>query len=129
MLTAKSGRNVEPPIKPEKVTKADRDFETRERIGAEPEVRHEQQTKSQQTVKTERSRESEQNSQAGPYSCELINSSTGRACNSTFSRIHDLARHNNTVHSDQELIVCPICTKRKTFSRHDALLRHMNVAH
>ncbi|PWY66425.1 hypothetical protein BO70DRAFT_301581 [Aspergillus heteromorphus CBS 117.55] len=70
------------------------------------------------------------NSQAGPHKCERINPSTGKPCNSIFSRPYDLTRHEDTIHNAQKLKVrCHLCTEEKTFSRNDALTRHMRVVH
>jgi len=70
------------------------------------------------------------NSQAGPHTCERINPSTGKPCNSVFSRPYDLTRHEDTIHNARKLKVrCHLCTEEKTFSRNDALTRHMRVVH
>jgi uncharacterized Zn-finger protein len=70
------------------------------------------------------------NSQAGPHKCERINPSTGKPCNTIFSRPYDLTRHEDTIHNARKQKVhCPICTEEKTFSRNDALTRHMRVVH
>lgn len=70
------------------------------------------------------------NSQAGPHKCERINPSTGKPCNSIFSRPYDLTRHEDTIHNSRKLKVrCHLCTEEKTFSRNDALTRHMRVVH
>ncbi|KAJ5204671.1 uncharacterized protein N7498_005550 [Penicillium cinerascens] len=70
------------------------------------------------------------NSQAGPHKCERINPSTGKPCNSIFSRPYDLTRHEDTIHNARKLKVrCHLCTEEKTFSRNDALTRHMRVVH
>jgi len=70
------------------------------------------------------------NSQAGPHKCERINPSTGKPCNSVFSRPYDLTRHEDTIHNARKLKVrCHLCTEEKTFSRNDALTRHMRVVH
>ncbi|KAJ5091465.1 hypothetical protein NUU61_006335 [Penicillium alfredii] len=70
------------------------------------------------------------NSQAGPHKCERINPSTGKACNSVFSRPYDLTRHEDTIHNARKQKVrCHLCTEEKTFSRNDALTRHMRVVH
>lgn len=70
------------------------------------------------------------NSQAGPHRCERINPSTGKPCNSIFSRPYDLTRHEDTIHNARKLKVrCQLCTEEKTFSRNDALTRHMRVVH
>ncbi|KKK17115.1 hypothetical protein AOCH_007781 [Aspergillus ochraceoroseus] len=73
---------------------------------------------------------SSRNSQAGPHKCERINPSTGKPCNSIFSRPYDLTRHEDTIHNARKQKVrCHLCTEEKTFSRNDALTRHMRVVH
>jgi 26S proteasome regulatory subunit N4 len=70
------------------------------------------------------------NSQAGPHKCERINPSTGKPCNSVFSRPYDLTRHEDTIHNvRKQKVRCQFCTEEKTFSRNDALTRHMRVVH
>lgn len=70
------------------------------------------------------------NTQAGPHKCERINPSTGKPCNSVFSRPYDLTRHEDTIHNARKQKVrCHLCTEEKTFSRNDALTRHMRVVH
>lgn len=71
------------------------------------------------------------NSQAGPHKCERLNPSTGKVCNSIFSRPYDLTRHEHTVHDRTKVrVLCHVCPgQEKTFSRDDALTRHMKVVH
>jgi len=70
------------------------------------------------------------NSQAGPHKCTRINPSTGKPCNTIFSRPYDLTRHEDTIHNRQKVKVrCQYCREEKTFSRNDALTRHMRVVH
>ncbi|KAL4869742.1 hypothetical protein BDV12DRAFT_184894 [Aspergillus spectabilis] len=70
------------------------------------------------------------NSQAGPHKCDRINPSTGKPCGSIFSRPYDLTRHEDTIHNARKQKVrCHLCTEEKTFSRNDALTRHMRVVH
>ena len=70
------------------------------------------------------------NSQAGPHQCRQINPTTGKPCNSVFSRPYDLTRHEDTIHNARKQKVrCNLCTEEKTFSRNDALTRHMRVVH
>ncbi|KAI9703073.1 MAG: hypothetical protein M1820_005945 [Bogoriella megaspora] len=70
------------------------------------------------------------NSQAGPHKCERINPSTGKPCNTVFSRPYDLTRHEDTIHNARKQKVrCALCVEEKTFSRNDALTRHMRVVH
>ncbi|KAL2069749.1 hypothetical protein VTL71DRAFT_14428, partial [Oculimacula yallundae] len=72
----------------------------------------------------------QRNSQAGPHKCERINPSTGKPCNTIFSRPYDLTRHEDTIHNARKLKVhCPLCAEEKTFSRNDALTRHLRVVH
>lgn len=62
--------------------------------------------------------------------CERINPSTGKPCNTIFSRPYDLTRHEDTIHNARKQKVhCPLCTEEKTFSRSDALTRHLRVVH
>ncbi|KAK5936620.1 hypothetical protein PMZ80_011148 [Knufia obscura] len=69
-------------------------------------------------------------SQARPQRCDRMNPSTGRPCNSVFSRPYDLTRHEDTIHNARkQKVQCHLCTEQKTFSRIDALIRHMRVAH
>jgi len=50
--------------------------------------------------------------------------------NLVFSRPYDLARHEHTIHRNRKKRVqCPYCREEKTFSRNDALTRHMRVYH
>lgn len=44
------------------------------------------------------------NSQAGPHKCERINPSTGKPCNTVFSRPYDLTRHEDTIVSSIDCI-------------------------
>lgn len=70
------------------------------------------------------------NTQAGPHKCERINPSTGKPCNTVFSRPYDLTRHEDTIHNGRKQKVrCDVCTEEKTFSRADALTRHYRVCH
>ena len=68
--------------------------------------------------------------QAGPHKCERINPITNKPCNSVFSRPYDLTRHEDTIHNmKKQKVKCQLCTDEKTFSRSDALTRHMRVVH
>lgn len=70
------------------------------------------------------------NLQSGPHRCERTNPSTGKPCNTVFSRSYDLTRHEDTIHNGKKQKVrCRLCTEEKTFSRNDALTRHMRVVH
>ena len=70
------------------------------------------------------------NNQPGPHKCEKTNPSTGKPCNTVFSRSYDLTRHEDTIHNNRKQKVrCHLCTEEKTFSRNDALTRHMRVVH
>ncbi|KAG6001080.1 hypothetical protein E4U21_004699 [Claviceps maximensis] len=69
-------------------------------------------------------------SQAGPHRCDRINPSTGKSCNTVFSRPYDLTRHEDTIHNARKQKVrCNLCTEEKSFSRADALTRHYRVCH
>lgn len=74
------------------------------------------------------------------HQCDLINPATGQVCNKQFSRPYDLIRHQETIHAAKKKIFrCVICEGRvnggsgngklKTFSRGDALSRHIKVKH
>ena len=70
------------------------------------------------------------NSQAGPHRCNRINPTTGKPCETVFSRPYDLTRHEDTIHNARKQKVrCALCVEEKTFSRNDALTRHMRVVH
>lgn len=70
------------------------------------------------------------NSQAGPHKCTRINPTTGKPCNTIFSRPYDLTRHEDTIHNKgKHKVRCQYCREEKTFSRNDALTRHMRVVH
>jgi hypothetical protein len=72
----------------------------------------------------------ERNSQAGPHKCERTNPTTGKPCNTVFSRPYDLTRHEDTIHNGRKQKVrCALCIEEKTFSRNDALTRHMVRVH
>jgi hypothetical protein len=72
----------------------------------------------------------ERNSQSGPHRCERINPTTGKSCNTNFSRPYDLTRHEDTIHNMRKLkLKCALCTEEKLFSRNDALTRHLRVVH
>ena len=73
---------------------------------------------------------SDKDTQAGPHKCERINPTTGKPCNSIFSRPYDLTRHEDTIHNaKKQKVRCHLCVEEKTFSRNDALTRHMRVVH
>ncbi|KAJ8610189.1 hypothetical protein MRB53_038690 [Persea americana] len=56
------------------------------------------------------------NAQAGPHKCTRINPSTGRPCNTIFSRPYDLTRHEDTIHAaGKKKVRCRLCTEEKTF--------------
>ncbi|PNS15013.1 Zinc finger protein rsv2 [Sphaceloma murrayae] len=70
------------------------------------------------------------NSQAGPHKCSRINPTTGKPCNTIFSRPYDLTRHEDTIHNKgKQKVQCQYCREEKSFSRNDALTRHMRVVH
>lgn len=72
--------------------------------------------------------------------CHLINPHTNKPCDKNFSRPYDLIRHQETIHASlKKIFRCVICEgrlnggdgngKSKTFSRGDALSRHIKVKH
>lgn len=66
----------------------------------------------------------------GPHKCTRNNPTTGKPCNTVFSRPYDLTRHEDTIHNTtREKVRCELCNDEKTFSRQDALTRHKKVKH
>lgn len=64
------------------------------------------------------------------HRCDWVDPSTGKVCNTVFSRPYDLIRHYETKHSaKRQEFICPHCEDRKSFSRSDALRRHLRVKH
>ena len=71
------------------------------------------------------------------FVCELVNSVTNEVCGAQFSRTYDLTRHQNTIHAKKRSIFrCSECIRalgdegfQKTFSRLDALTRHIKAKH
>jgi rubredoxin len=64
------------------------------------------------------------------HRCDWIDPSTGKMCNTVFSRPYDLIRHYETKHSaKRQEFICPHCEDKKSFSRSDALRRHLRVKH
>lgn len=55
----------------------------------------------------------------------------GRPCMKSFTRPYDLARHQDTIHArERKVYKCDKCEDNsKTFSRMDALSRHMRIKH
>lgn len=69
-------------------------------------------------------------SDTGPVTCKQIDPGTGKPCNIVFLRPLDLSRHENTIHNFRRRnFKCSLCIKERTFSRNDALIRHMRVVH
>jgi len=64
------------------------------------------------------------------HRCDYVDPITGKVCNTVFSRPYDLVRHHETKHSAKRPeFICPHCIERKSFSRGDALQRHLRVKH
>ncbi|SCV01991.1 LAMI_0G15060g1_1 [Lachancea mirantina] len=71
------------------------------------------------------------------HTCQLINPLTNQPCLKKFSRPYDLIRHQKTIHASKKKVFrCLICIQeqgeegyQKTFSRGDALSRHVKVKH
>jgi hypothetical protein len=100
-------------------------FETPSKLQKHKREAHRQTTPSGMTAAI-----ASRNSQAGPHKCTRVNPSTGKPCNSEFSRPYDLTRHEDTIHNARKMKVrCHLCQEEKTFSRNDALTRHMRVVH
>ncbi|KAL6947652.1 hypothetical protein ACO0RG_000228 [Hanseniaspora osmophila] len=78
--------------------------------------------------------------ESGPgesHVCEMLHPSTKAPCLKKFSRPYDLIRHQKTIHAPMKKIFrCLFCIEslgeegyKKTFSRGDALSRHIKVKH
>lgn len=71
------------------------------------------------------------------FTCRLVNLITKEPCSAQFSRSYDLTRHQNTIHAKKKIVFrCSECMKQfgtegyeKTFSRLDALTRHIKSKH
>lgn len=71
------------------------------------------------------------------FTCRLVNLITNEPCMAEFSRSYDLTRHQNTIHAKKKIVFrCSECIKSlghdgysKTFSRLDALTRHIKSKH
>ncbi|KAL6950931.1 hypothetical protein ACO0QE_000213 [Hanseniaspora vineae] len=69
--------------------------------------------------------------------CEMLHPTTKAPCLKSFSRPYDLIRHQKTIHAPMKKIFrCLFCIEslgaegyKKTFSRGDALSRHIKVKH
>ncbi|CAI4057752.1 hypothetical protein SKDZ_04G2140 [Saccharomyces kudriavzevii ZP591] len=71
------------------------------------------------------------------FTCQIMNLITNEPCGAQFSRSYDLTRHQNTIHAKRKIVFrCSECIKilgsegyQKTFSRLDALTRHIKSKH
>lgn len=71
------------------------------------------------------------------YTCLILNNITRQPCSAQFSRSYDLTRHQNTIHAKKKTVFrCSECIRmlghdgyQKTFSRLDALTRHIKSKH
>ncbi|KAH3672859.1 hypothetical protein WICMUC_004081 [Wickerhamomyces mucosus] len=70
------------------------------------------------------------------HQCSLINPATKKPCLKIFSRPYDLIRHQETLHAPSKKIYrCVVCNElsggksKKSFSRCDALSRHIKIKH
>lgn len=71
------------------------------------------------------------------HTCQLMNPITSEPCSKKFSRPYDLIRHQKTIHASKKKVFrCVFCIQQqgaegyqKTFSRGDALSRHIKVKH
>ncbi|AQZ15988.1 RPN4 (YDL020C) [Zygosaccharomyces parabailii] len=80
------------------------------------------------------------NNESGPneiFTCMILNHITKQPCSAQFSRSYDLTRHQNTIHAKKKTVFrCSECIRmlghegyQKTFSRLDALTRHIKSKH
>lgn len=60
--------------------------------------------------------------------CDRINPQTGQPCETGFTRVSDLHRHERSIHSLVRL-TCKLCDEEKSYTRKNALLRHMKDTH
>jgi hypothetical protein len=65
-----------------------------------------------------------------PHQCDAL-LPDGSVCGKYFSRPYDLVRHHETIHSSaRKTFTCDLCgSGSRTFSRMDALSRHLRVKH
>ncbi|CCE64288.1 hypothetical protein TPHA_0H00790 [Tetrapisispora phaffii CBS 4417] len=71
------------------------------------------------------------------FKCMIMNLITNEPCSAEFSRPYDLTRHQNTIHAKRKIVFrCSECIRslgddgfKKTFSRLDALTRHIKSKH
>ncbi|EDO17408.1 hypothetical protein Kpol_1037p4 [Vanderwaltozyma polyspora DSM 70294] len=71
------------------------------------------------------------------FKCMIMNIVTNKPCSAEFSRSYDLTRHQNTIHAKRKIVFrCSECIRslgnegfQKTFSRLDALSRHIKSKH
>jgi hypothetical protein len=63
------------------------------------------------------------------YRCAWDDPVTGESCVSQFNRCYDLTRHEESVHARTNEVRCHLCGEHQTFSRKDALARHMRRMH
>ncbi|KOH00331.1 stress-regulated transcription factor RPN4 [Saccharomyces eubayanus] len=71
------------------------------------------------------------------FACQIMNLISNEPCGAQFSRSYDLTRHQNTIHAKRKIVFrCSECIKilgsegyQKTFSRLDALTRHIKSKH
>ena len=95
-----------------------------------PGYQQQQQSQEKHLTRSDGSTSPSRNSQTGPHRCARINPTTGKPCETVFSRPYDLTRHEDTIHNARKQKVrCALCIEEKTFSRNDALTRHMRVVH
>ncbi|ANB14666.1 stress-regulated transcription factor RPN4 [Sugiyamaella lignohabitans] len=82
-------------------------------------------------TKTRRHSAKKNNDLTPPFRCNLVSSESGKECGKVFSRSYDLIRHKDTIHASvRKTFKCDQCGEAsRTFSRMDALTRHMRVKH
>ncbi|CCH45442.1 Zinc finger protein [Wickerhamomyces ciferrii] len=127
--TSKPTTSLSPPIPTPNQSKSRRSSTIQQQtpLHTSPSQQHTQHTQHLSTSPSQ-----QQNS----HQCQLINPSTNQICLKQFSRPYDLIRHQETIHASRKKIFrCIVCNKlegglsNKTFSRGDALSRHIRVKH
>lgn len=94
-----------------------------------PNAHHKRKTTRKRATFSHRSSPSS-SSHLTPHVCNMT-FSDGSECHRSFTRPYDLARHQETLHAAvRKMYTCEVCgTHSKTFSRLDALSRHMRLKH
>lgn len=94
-------------------------------------------SKKNNSISTGSSQSSSSSNNGEIYTCLILNNITRQPCSAQFSRSYDLTRHQNTIHAKKKTVFrCSECIRmlghdgyQKTFSRLDALTRHIKSKH